>query len=325
MVAVAISGDAGPTQGQGVVFPRGTGVASLAAQLRRPVTTPNLLEDDRFVLTPEVRARIERADVPLGAVGAARGARRRRSAPSRWAMWRGACSPTTTCGSPQAVADQAALSLDNARLYVEGTRRRREAEELASVARSLTETLDVAAVGRHIVDGVGPLIGAAFARLRLREPDGSLRAVAWAGRGPTSSAISTPCPRGAGIAGRAVEEGKPVWCRTSPRRADRPDRRSPPVQRQERLARACSPCRCACAVRSSARSPWATGRAACSPPPTSCSWRPSRTRPRWPSTTPASTRRRARASASCRTRRPSSSRRPSSPRWASSSRAWRTS
>ena len=111
----------------------------------------------------------------------------------------------------QAVADQAALSLDNARLYVEGTRRRREAEELASVARSLTETLDVAAVGRHIVEGVGPLIRATFARLRLREPDGSLRAVAWAGAGPDFVGDQHTLPRGAGIAGRAVEEGKPVW------------------------------------------------------------------------------------------------------------------
>ena len=58
---------------------------------------------------------------------------------------------------------------------------------------------------------MGPLIGAAFARLRLREPDGTLRAVAWVGTGPDFVGGRHTLPRGAGIAGRAVEEGKPVW------------------------------------------------------------------------------------------------------------------
>ena len=210
MVAMAISGDAGPTQGLGVVFPRGTGVASLAAQERRPITTPNLLEDPRVTLTPEGRARIEQAtyrsvlSVPLVARDAVIGSLSVGDVEGR-------VFTDDDVRVAQAVADQAALSLDNARLYVEGARRRREAEELARVARSLTETLDVAAVGRHIVEGVGPLIGAAFTRLRLREPDGTLRAVAWVGTGPDFVGGRHTLPRGAGIAGRAVEEGKPVW------------------------------------------------------------------------------------------------------------------
>jgi signal transduction histidine kinase len=210
IVAVALSGDVGPTQGRGVVFPRGTGVAGLAARERRPITTPNLLEDSRIALTPEVRARIEQAtyrsvlSVPLVARDVVLGA-----------LSVGDVEGRAFTGEDirfaQAVADQAALTLDNARLYVEATRRRREAEELASVARSLTETLDVAAVGRHIVEGVCSLMGATFARLRLREPDGSLRAVARAGEGPDFIGARHTLPPGAGIAGRAVHEGKPVW------------------------------------------------------------------------------------------------------------------
>src|SRR6185503_2656144 len=88
----------------------------------------------------------------------------------------------------EAVADQAALTLDNARLYVEATGRRREAEELARVARSLTGSLDVVDVGRRIVDGVCPLLGVVFSRLRLKDPDGSLRALAWSGGGGTGGA-----------------------------------------------------------------------------------------------------------------------------------------
>ncbi len=100
MVAMAISGDAGPTPGQGVVFPRGIGVASLAAQQRRPVVTPNLLEDNRFIFTPEVRARIEQAtyrsvvSVPLVARGAVIGA-------LSVATWRAASSATPTYASPR--------------------------------------------------------------------------------------------------------------------------------------------------------------------------------------------------------------------------------
>ena len=111
----------------------------------------------------------------------------------------------------EAVADQAALTLDNARLYVEATGRRREAEELARVARSLTESLDVVDVGRRIVDGVRPLLGLAFSRLRLKDPDGSLRAIAWSGAVPDIVGPENPLPAGAGVAGRAVQEGRPVW------------------------------------------------------------------------------------------------------------------
>jgi signal transduction histidine kinase/CheY-like chemotaxis protein len=210
IIAVALSGDVGPTQGRGVVFPRGTGVASVAARERRPISTPNMLEDPRIALTPEVRARIEQAtyravlSVPLVARDTVLGALSVGDVAGR-------VFSEEDVRLLQAVADQAALTLDNARLYVEATRRRREAEELAGVARSLTETLDVAAVGRHIVEGVCPLMGATFARLRLREPDGSLRAVAWAGEGPDFVGAQHTLPPGAGIAGRAVTEGKPVW------------------------------------------------------------------------------------------------------------------
>jgi signal transduction histidine kinase len=209
IVAMAFSGDVGPAQ-PGVVFPRGTGVASLAARERRPIRTPNLLEDPRIMLTPDVRARIERAtyravlSVPLVAGDTVLGALSVGDVEGR-------VFTEEDVRLAQAVADQAALTLDNARLYVEATQRRREAEELASVARSLTETLDVAAVGRRIVEGVRALMGATFARLRLREPDGSLRAVAWAGEGPDFIGPRHTLPPGAGIAGRAVLEGKPVW------------------------------------------------------------------------------------------------------------------
>src|SRR6185503_19397856 len=112
-------------------------VAALAARERRPVITANLLTEPRIALTPEVRARIEQAhyravlSVPLVARDTAIGALSAGDDEGR------VFAPDDV-RLAEAVADQAALTLDNARLYVEATGRRREAEELARVARSLT-------------------------------------------------------------------------------------------------------------------------------------------------------------------------------------------
>ena len=210
MVSVATSGDIGPGHGRRIVFPPGIGVAALAARERRPVITANLLTDPRIALTPEVRARIEQAhyravlSVPLVARDTAIGALSAGDDEGR------VFAPDDV-RLAEAVADQAALTLDNARLYVEATGRRREAEELARVARSLTGSLDVVDVGRRIVDGVCPLLGVVFSRLRLKDPDGSLRALAWSGDAPDDLGRDHPLPAGAGVAGRAVLEGRPVW------------------------------------------------------------------------------------------------------------------
>jgi signal transduction protein with GAF and PtsI domain len=60
-VAVAVSGDIGPTGGRPVVIPRDMGLVGLAAQERGPVATLDALSDPRLTYTTEVRERIERA------------------------------------------------------------------------------------------------------------------------------------------------------------------------------------------------------------------------------------------------------------------------
>jgi GAF domain-containing protein len=110
----------------------------------------------------------------------------------------------------QAFADHAALALENARLYSEATRRRREAEELARVARLLTESLDFATAAGRIAETVLPLLRAQASVLRLRQADGSLLAIASAGRTRGHFEPGHLIPPGVGIAGRAVAEGQPV-------------------------------------------------------------------------------------------------------------------
>jgi signal transduction histidine kinase/DNA-binding response OmpR family regulator len=111
----------------------------------------------------------------------------------------------------EALATSAALALQNARLYSEATSRRREAEELARLARMLTESLDAADVADRIVGSALTLIGGAFSVVRLLQPDDSLRLIASRGDAAMLAGLVDVIPDGAGVVGRAVREGQPVW------------------------------------------------------------------------------------------------------------------
>jgi len=211
LIGLAVSGDVVPTPGTGVVFPHGTGVVGVAVRERRPVATSDLLTDPRVTLTAEGRRRLEQASsravlaVPLVVKGAVIGAlgvgdrEGREFGPDDISL-------------AQAFADQAALALENARLYAEATRRRREAEELAQLARTLTESLDVADVGRRIVESMLPLFGVTSSRLALRQPDESLELIAAAGKAREFFRPGHAIAPGIGIVGRAIAEGRPVCC-----------------------------------------------------------------------------------------------------------------
>jgi PAS domain S-box-containing protein len=110
-----------------------------------------------------------------------------------------------------AISDQAAMFMENARLYSEATRRRREAEELARLARMLTESLDAADVGKRIVESALVLLGGSFSILRLLQPDGALKLIAATGDAQTIEVLPDVAPAGWGVVGRAVREQTPVW------------------------------------------------------------------------------------------------------------------
>ena len=212
LISVAVSGDVGAVGPRNFIFPRGTGAAGLAVQQRRAVVTPNVLADPRITLRADARARIETASfravlaVPLlvkdRVVGAlAVGARA------------GRVFERTEIDLAQALADQAALALENARLFREATRRRREAEQLARVGRMLTETLDMTAVGQRIVDSVLPLFGAHSSGLFLVDGNGSATAVAWGGAARDHWNMGEALQRDSGVAALAIASGDPAWSR----------------------------------------------------------------------------------------------------------------
>jgi PAS domain S-box-containing protein len=87
----------------------------------------------------------------------------------------------------------------------------RQADELARIARTLTESLDAAAIAERVVDSVRDALEVASAVLRLREPDGSLRCVALAGKQLEGLEVGYILPPGAGMVARAMEQRRAVW------------------------------------------------------------------------------------------------------------------
>ncbi len=105
----------------------------------------------------------------------------------------------------------AGIAINNARLFEETQKQRQAAESLARVARSLTESLEVATVGERIVASVSTLLGTPYAVLPLIRPDGSLVAVASHGPAREHFAPGHVLGPGQGLAGRAVAERRVVW------------------------------------------------------------------------------------------------------------------
>ncbi|MGH7341412.1 MAG: GAF domain-containing protein, partial [Candidatus Rokuibacteriota bacterium] len=110
-----------------------------------------------------------------------------------------------------AFASQAAAAIENVRLYDEANRRRHEAEAMAHLSRLLTESLDVAVVAQQVVERVHDLLGTRSSVLRLLEPDGSLRAVAFGGTMLGHLPAGHVAPPGVGVGALAIVTGRPAW------------------------------------------------------------------------------------------------------------------
>ena len=109
----------------------------------------------------------------------------------------------------QALADQAALALDNARLHEEAEQRRREAEVLAVLARTINESLDVDTVLQRVAEGARELSASDMARVALRDPQlGRFAFRYWVGTRYEDYG-GFPLTADRGIAGRVITTGRP--------------------------------------------------------------------------------------------------------------------
>ena len=191
------------------VLSPGSGLAGLAARQRRSVASPDVVDDPRIQYEDHVRAAVAtNQDRALIAVPLL--VRERLSGSLVVADRTGRVFDAEDLRLAEAFADQAALALENARLYAETTRRRQEAEELARLARGLTESLDIDAVAARIVDSVLAQFNVQSAGLRLLRADGALVGVAFAGRAATLFEPGHVLPPGESTSGRAVECGAAV-------------------------------------------------------------------------------------------------------------------
>ncbi len=200
LVAVAVAGDDGPTFRPNMVVPQGTGMAALAVSERQPVATADILTDPRIALPPEARARMEaepyRAvlavpllgqDGVLGVLSVRDYARRVFTAEEIQLV--------------QTFADQAAAALQNAQLYVESTRRQRQAENLARLAQVITAPLALPEVLESVARAATDLLPDAASRIWVLEKERLVLRSEAGTRGAPRSGQKTELAVGEGLTG----------------------------------------------------------------------------------------------------------------------------
>jgi signal transduction histidine kinase/CheY-like chemotaxis protein len=207
LVALAGSGDVETRFDPPVVFPKGTNVVGLAVSERRAVVSADAINDPRFPSDPGAVERLATSSdrtilaLPLLLQDRVIGALSLRDRTGR-------VFSDEEVRAAQALADQAAIALENARLYVTAERRRREAEELARAARTLTESLDVADLAGRIVSSLQDILRVRAAGFRLLQPDGSLVALGPPGGAPGYAEPGHVALSGHGTSGHAIATGQ---------------------------------------------------------------------------------------------------------------------
>jgi signal transduction histidine kinase len=207
LIAHTVSTDLGPLSWRPRLEP-GVGTAWMAVDQRRPITSPDVLTDDRVVLPSDVRVRLAPAThrallaVPLilpdrivGALVVACGTGR---------IW-----SEQDAQIAQAFAAQAAIALENADLYAQSERSRRASTALAATSRLLAQAHGIETVAQRVVESVRSLIGGTMAVLCRFDPaSGSFVSTA-----VSSDPVKQPgtiVPRGIGASALAARERRPV-------------------------------------------------------------------------------------------------------------------
>ena len=153
LLAMAVAhGPAAPTAGWRPVREIGSGAVGLAMRERRTITSPDVLADARMDIPPALRAHMDEGPdrailaVPLLTQDRLIGVLAVRTAT-------GTVFDARAVQLAEALADQAAITLEHARLFAEEERRRREAEVLADLARTIGAAPELATVLRRVDRG----------------------------------------------------------------------------------------------------------------------------------------------------------------------------
>jgi PAS domain S-box-containing protein len=106
------------------------------------------------------------------------------------------------------LATQAAIAIDNARLYAEAARGQREAEVIADVARAVNEALDINAILPLVGDAARALTGADIAWVALRESGREALAFRYHAGHRYERYEEVVFPGAAGLSGRVLSTGR---------------------------------------------------------------------------------------------------------------------
>jgi len=195
--------------------PRGTGAVGLAAMERRAVVSNDMLLDPRLCYAPDVRAYFE--GTPLRAVMAVPLTVKEQVVGVLGLLdVAGRIFSVEDVQLARALADQASVALENARLYADAEQRRLEGETLSGLVRTISATLDLAAVMRHVAASARELCSSDLAHILLRDAETDTMSAQY-GVGH-NAAYTTRIERGKGAGGTAWSTGRPF--RSANRRTD---------------------------------------------------------------------------------------------------------
>jgi PAS domain S-box-containing protein len=208
MLFVASRGMSRAFQALRPMHPR-DGTTPIAIAERRPCWSADLLNDPAFDLTPQTRAAV-----------AAEGYRAVLSVPllvgdrvlGALVTYRDDVGPffDRQVELMQAFAHQAALALENSRLYQESERRRRESEVFAEVAQAITTSLDIDTVLRRITDSAKELVSSDLAMIGFREGDAEAVTVRHRVGSRYTADRAFAIEPGKGFGGQALASGRPL-------------------------------------------------------------------------------------------------------------------
>jgi PAS domain S-box-containing protein len=193
-------------------IPVGGGPISRAIKRGAPVACVNVLTDPDTWLHPARRAQVERegfkavAAAPLASKGHAHGA-------LVVHYWSERSFAEEELAALRWLAEQAALAIDNARVYADATRRAENLRELAEVEQLVSQSLVLGDVLRGIANAAARLLDAPV--VQLWTANGSQRTLHLEASYLAPGTEPVPLPGavvfGEGVAGRVAETKQPIY------------------------------------------------------------------------------------------------------------------
>ncbi|HTO13287.1 MAG TPA: GAF domain-containing protein [Candidatus Binatia bacterium] len=193
-------------------IPVGGGPISRAVLQGRTIFTPNMLEDPETWLSPERRAQVERegfkavASAPLRSKSRVHGA-------LVVHYWTVRAFAEEDIAALRWLAEQAALAIENARVFADATRRADRLRELAEVEQLVSESLVVDDVLRRIASATARLLNAPSVQLWTADPaERVLRLQAsYVEPGSADIRMRRTVAFGEGVSGRVADSKAPIY------------------------------------------------------------------------------------------------------------------